>query len=254
MTKLTVGTPYFSGGRGMPEGVHVLGLSDRRMEVIVALGRLKASEVEDWKRRPIKLGVTTHEELLVLLMHCAGIVGWADAPFDIRVCPPGEQGLPPAQTTLMTCLLVAAETSVVRAIRVVSVSAAFMAEVRAVLARQLQLPFAVERYHYLAYDYQARYPTDRLVKRAARVETLGAAVQPPATPPQMPNTASWLSLIDDASVREVVIESVESGEAVVVDRHGEWWYIDTQDGDEMRLTDLRYDKTIGMYDMTAFTP
>lgn len=173
MATYTVGGLYSPQMSTFPEGIHVINLSGKSAQVVIALNNPTAEQVTLFSagRSTIEVGLATHQELLILLFRQRGVVnGWSDAPFDIRLLPPEQQIPPQAAPTLIQWVLVDAATGIIKGLRGATVSAAFMTQVRKGVLQQLGQPFDRARYDALVNEYQARFSPRELMKRAWRAE------------------------------------------------------------------------------------
>lgn len=156
----SVGQRYHPSLTSVPEGMHITHLSSKGMQILVAFARLTDAEVEGFKKDPITVAIAAQEELLIVMAKCSGSNGWMDAPYDIRLLPE-KNLLPPFPSAQMAhWLLVEAETGIIRAIRVASMSKEIMRGAHDVISKQLQSEFDRLRYDRLVDRYLAYSRTD----------------------------------------------------------------------------------------------
>lgn len=177
MPFLQVGQRYAPQVTTWPEGVHVGGLSAQRMEILVTFARPTDAEVQAFRdtRRAVEVGLASHGSLILFLAKLPGVFDWTDCPYDARLLPPAEQGLPAPGFTLLQWIFVDAETGVIRALRATTVTPHFTEQLRALLVRQAATPFRRSQYDADINGYQQRFTTEALVRRAQVTEQAGAA-------------------------------------------------------------------------------
>lgn len=251
----TVGARYSERIPSFPEGMHVMGLSAERLEVICAFRNLAPEEVEGFLRGPFEVGIWSAGELAVLLARCAPSRGWMDAPYDARMQVLAERKrlAPPApRASIVPWILVEADTGVILGQRVATLSARFMAEVARVVALQLANLSGVGGYNRAVDAYQARYQPEDLARLATVTEVLGVDV-PPAGPdaPDVEELSRRYPALDPR-VWEVMAEALGMGAARIAARGDEDWWVDPEFGPDVPVLQLGYDDTLGMVDRRRF--
>lgn len=258
MPFLQVGERYHPNVAAWPEGLHVRSLSAQLMEVMISLGGLRDEEVAAFRdtTRPLEVGLASHGSLVILLAKIPGVMDWSDAPYDARLLPSGQQGLPVVGHTLVQWVLVDAATGILRGMRAATVTPQFTAQLRELLERQAAKPFNRATYEADATAYQSRFTAQTLVRRAWIVEQAGvtAPVSEPMREAQadIVDTLDLNTLISDERIREVVAESIARGEAHLDERDGETWYVDPGFGPDVPARLLGYDEDLGMVDRRQF--
>ncbi|OWL98961.1 hypothetical protein CBQ26_00445 [Deinococcus indicus] len=258
MPLLEVGQRYHPNVSVWPEGLHVFGLSAQRMEVMVALGGVTDAEAAAFRdtTRPFEVGLASHGSVVILLARMPGVMDWSDAPYDARLMPADERGLPVIGHTLIQWLLVDAKTGILRGIRSATVTPQFTAQLHELLEGQAARPFRRATYDADVAAYQQRFTAQALVRRAWITEQAGITV--PVTESMreaqadIADTLGLHDLIADERIREVVAEAIGRGEAHLEERDGEAWYVDPGFGPDVPVRLLGYDEDLGMVDRRQF--
>lgn len=253
-----VGQPYNPSVKAWPEGVHVGGLSEQRMEILVAFARPTSAEVQAFRdtSNVVEVGLASHGSLVLFLAKIPGVFDWADCPYDARLMPPSQQGLPTIGHTLIQWIFVDAATGIILGLRASTVTPQFTMRLRELLERQAATPFNRTRYDADIDGYQQRFSTEALVRRAWIVEQTGvtAPVSGPMREAQadIVDTLDLNTLISDDRIREVVTEAIGRGEAHLDERGDETWYVDPGFGPDVPLRLLGYDEDLGLVDRRRF--
>lgn len=138
----SVGTLYIPGRTQWPEATDV---DVRGGELTLRLywKDLCAQVVQMVERNPVELGLTVQDGLVFLLYRIEGATEWSDQPVSYRNIAPSDRQLPPklqsGQFLPVQIHLVDADTGLLRAIRVFSVSSRFATAWRAAMAGDLAL-------------------------------------------------------------------------------------------------------------------
>lgn len=171
---LKVGDRYNAKVSQWTEGMHILGLSAERPQVMIAMPRPSASEIEAFRSGPMNVGLASHGSVVVILVRIDGSIDWSDAPFDIRLAPVTER-TPPGERLAVSWVLVDSRNGIVEAMRMTSLTRTFTDLLRARLEGQLAAPFNRARYDREVSEYQRRFEIEAMVRRAWIVETPGLA-------------------------------------------------------------------------------
>lgn len=156
-----VGQPYLPGRTRWPAGADYNWRAGQH-ELRLFFSRLGDREVRDVRTREAEFGLYVEQPLIVLLYRFGASIPWSDAPYSIWLVPADQRALPDpvgegAETRdLLTTFLVDADSGILRAIRVVSLSPAFTFALR------------------LAALYR-RYPSSQALLKAATSRTKGGA-------------------------------------------------------------------------------
>jgi hypothetical protein len=251
--ELRVGQRYHPAVGRWPAGLHVLGLSAERLEIMLALDAPSPDEIEAFRRSPLEVGLCRPEGLLVLLLRIRGILDWTDAPFDIRLCPPQERSPLPVGQLAPIWLLVDAQTGVLQALRLTSLSSRLCDELRAVIDEQRARPLDRQAEARAVARYQAGPDSAALAAGAPLLEVAG--VNDPPDTPQAQVAAEFAAelgelsgQVPDARLREVMAGAMARGEASLQRVDGELVYVDTEYDAPIPLRHLRYDEALGLVD------
>ncbi|MDK2013601.1 MULTISPECIES: hypothetical protein [unclassified Deinococcus] len=87
-----VGQPYNPNVRTWPEGVHIGGLSEQRMEILVSFTRPTDVEMQAFRDTSdvVEVGLASHGSLVLFLAKIPGVFDWTDCPYDARLMPPSQ--------------------------------------------------------------------------------------------------------------------------------------------------------------------
>lgn len=128
----------------MPEynyrgGAHVL---------IIPMNRPTPEEIEAVRSAALKLAFTVIDDILIFQFRCGSTIPWSDAVYTWYRVPPAEQARPPRltgeQRALLTVILVDAETGIIEALRVVSMSPTFARRLHQAIERQIDGTFPTD--------------------------------------------------------------------------------------------------------------
>lgn len=179
LTTLEVGKPLGGQRREYPEGMQYS--YDRGGHQLLGfMRRPREPEVRDWKsgRAEFAVAVEAEGDVIVFLSRF-GNQPWCDAVFNInqvaadrRVAPAAD--LEAERREIVQAILVDAADGTVRALRVVTVPAAFLFELNRALDVQRERPFTPEAYAAAVDRVFESYTTDSLVARA-RTRARGGA-------------------------------------------------------------------------------
>lgn len=116
--------------------------------LIIPMSRPTPEEIEAVRSATVKLAFTVINTILVFQYRFGSVLPWSDAVYTWYKVPPGEQVRPPRltgeQRALLTIILVAAETGVVHALRVVSMSPTFTQRLHRAIERQIDGTFPMD--------------------------------------------------------------------------------------------------------------
>lgn len=247
MTEYRVGERISPNMTQFSEGLHILGLSAERQDVVVAFNDLSEDEIQGFRTGPFDVAIATAQELGILLVRCAGSNGWMDVEWDIRRYPEAERTPLSASYTLVVWFLVDANTGIIRAMRQATLSPAFSERLGKTATRQLTLPFSERRHAQLIGEYQQQ-SSEQLARKAWVSESLGLSEPPAPQPVKIIEmlAAAYPSL--DSRVREVMAEALVRREARIEQRGTEDWWIDPSFGEDTPILKLGYDETFGLVD------
>lgn len=120
-------------------------------ELILLLSKPSEREVKSLRRGPAEFALHIEPPVLLLLYRFEPGLPWSDAPFSIHLVPESERDLPssletPESRALLHVLMVDVATGILRAIRAVSLSAAFTVELHRAIREQAILPWDPDAY------------------------------------------------------------------------------------------------------------
>lgn len=184
MHEYAVGKLYIPGRTSWPEGGEY-NYRGSQHELRLFFRRPSAAEVDAVRQGPAEFGLVAEPwvpgcEVLVLLYRFGGDAGWSDAPYSWHLVPPDQRTRPEPEATaetraLLHVLLVDADTGLVQALRVLTLSPDFTRLLHAAIRAQALRPWRVTRYDArLAALYQ-RYPTSEALLERADARCVGGA-------------------------------------------------------------------------------
>ncbi len=185
-----VGQPYNQLRRRWPEGARYTYRGSQH-ELILFFRQPSAREVRAVGQGRAEFALVAEGPLLVLLYqfrpppeHLGAppsvVIPWSEAPYTWHRVPLDERTLPepatdPEQRALLTLLLVDADTGIIRALRALTFSPAFSAELEEAIREQAQLPYDAATYERLQAGLEARYPSTEALLAVARARCVGGA-------------------------------------------------------------------------------
>ena len=133
--------------------------------------------IQAFNNAAIRFAAWPDPPVLWLLYHIAGY-SWADAPFTIHNVDPEERindPLPTPETRYtITLLLVDADTSLIRAIRMATIPPTTSRIIHDEIERQLQTPFDDQTFqHHVTRTYREHPYPESMTEHASLTETLG---------------------------------------------------------------------------------
>lgn len=168
-----VGELYHPTRRSWPE-VALYQYRGGSHELVLFLPRPTSREVRAVRQGLASFAFYADQNLLVLLYAFGDGLPWSDAPFSWHLLPEAERVLPPEtrgeERALLSVVLVDAETGIIRALRVVTLSPTFTRLLHDAIREQAARPWPGDALYdaQLAALYQ-RYPsTTALLKVSAR--------------------------------------------------------------------------------------
>jgi len=143
---LKVGALYRPGRRSFPERGQYM-LRDDGHELALFFASPSGREVDIVSRGEAELGVLVRGSVIFFLYRfgSAGEIDWSDAPFSIHRVPKEERVDAPAVVSgergRLAVVLIDASSGLVRALRRISLSAVFTAELHAAIRAQAAAPY-----------------------------------------------------------------------------------------------------------------
>lgn len=180
MNTYQVGQPYIVGRTRWPEAVEY-NYRQGAHELRMFMRHITAKERSDIRRGPAEFAVVVHEPIIFMLYRFgAGAhpsIPWSDAPYSIHMVPADQRTTPPdlaaSAGVLLQIVLVNAETGLIEALRVVSLSPHLSRHLHAAIQTQAARPFDPDTYDAaLAAAYQ-RYPTSDALLTTALARSHG---------------------------------------------------------------------------------
>jgi len=173
-----VGKPYIPGRTRWQEageynyrgGAH---------ELRLFFGRLGDREIRDVRQREAEFALFVEQPVILFLYRFGASIPWSDAPYSWWLVSPEQRTLPEpvgqAEETrdLLTTILIDADSGIIRAIRVVSLSPAFTTALHLAIREQASRPWDPTEYDARLAALYRRYPTSRALLKAATSRTLG---------------------------------------------------------------------------------
>jgi hypothetical protein len=184
-----VGQFYDPLRRQWPEGAQY-GYRSGGHELLLFFRTPSSREVRAVEFGPAEFALVAEGPLLVLLYQfrvvpypgarLAMAIPWSAAPFTIHRVPTDERVLPelpddPEQRAVLGIILIDADTGIIRAMRAVTFSPAFTAELEEAIRQQAALPYDSDSYGRLQAALERRYPTTEVLLSIARVRCAGGA-------------------------------------------------------------------------------
>jgi hypothetical protein len=185
--RYAVGDPYNPLRQRWPEGAqyHYRGGSH---ELLLFFRSPTPRAVRAVESGPCEFGLVAEGPLIAVLYQfrvavspgAAPAIPWSEAPFTIHRVPVDERMLPalpddPEQRAVLTAILIDADTGIIRAIRAVTFSPAFTAELEEAIREQARLPYDSATYEQLQAGLERRFPTTEALLALARVRCAGSA-------------------------------------------------------------------------------
>lgn len=179
MHTYSVGKLYAPGRTQWPEATDV-DVRGGQLTLRLFWKDLRAPVVQHVKRSPIEVGLAVQNGLVFLLYRIEGASEWSDQPVSYVNIAPSDRQLPPElqdrQLLLVQIHLVDADTGLLRALRVFSVSSRFATAWRTAMAGDLTLaPW--EDYHQRIDVVYAQFPTPGDLLRTSLVTETGGATR-----------------------------------------------------------------------------
>lgn len=179
---LQVGQPYHPQRTRWPEGAHYAYRAGHH-ELLLFLDSPTAREIAAVRTGAPQCALYTDDAagLLVLLYQFGASVPWSDAPFSWHLLPAAERVVPPLSgageesRALLQAVLVDAATGTVQAIRAVTLTPAFTAQLHAAIRRQAARPWDRAAYDRALDALYQRYPTTRALLAATTARSRGGA-------------------------------------------------------------------------------
>ncbi len=150
MHRLEVGKPYLAGRTSLPEGVQYNFRSGQH-ELLMWLRNPSKREVESIRSGEAEFALAVHRSVIFFLYRFGESLPWSDAPYSFHLVPAGQRELPqrlatPETRVLLQVVLVDARSTIVRALRVVSLSPEFSRALHREIAGQVAAPWNPKSY------------------------------------------------------------------------------------------------------------
>lgn len=149
MHRLSVGELYHPGKTKWPETAQY-NYRGGAHELLILMASPKPEEVESVRSGRADFGLLLKPPVMLLLYKFAPRVPWSDAPFSVHLVPEVERQLPPdpvgeERATVQT-ILVDANTGIVQALRLLSLTPAFTAGLHRAIRAQAQIPWVARSF------------------------------------------------------------------------------------------------------------
>ncbi|MCL4722643.1 MAG: hypothetical protein KJZ90_00010 [Rhodocyclaceae bacterium] len=144
----------------------------------VCLSSPKQSEIDAFRSGKMNIGLYVERNVIFFLFRIEGCMDWSDQALSIQLVPSTDRELPPLKPgmrTLLSMVLVDADTGLVAALRAVTFSPQFTRLMNQAQSRQLDLPFDADEHQAVIADVYRRFPNSKeLAKAAMVIEKAGA--------------------------------------------------------------------------------
>lgn len=171
MHRYKVGEPYSATRSSWPEAQQ-FNVRGGEFELTLFFRAPKPKEVRSVKRGKSHFAALSWGPVLNFLYAFEPAIKWSDAPFTIHALPPKEQVLPEIpdgqDRALLNVVLVDADTGLIRALRVVSLSADVTAVIGRVVTDQLASKWDPDEYHRALKQMQVHSVRDLLDRADVR--------------------------------------------------------------------------------------
>lgn len=130
-------------------------------ELIMFFNRPSFAEILAVKKAECEFGILMIEDVIFLLYRFGTDIPWSDQPFSIHLLPEAERAVPvqesDEQRLVMQITLVEANTGKIKALRAVSLSPEFSAELINLIDKQSRMPF--DKYDRNLAEIYQKFPT-----------------------------------------------------------------------------------------------
>jgi len=178
MHLLKVGEPYNPRVRRWPEGANY-NFRAGAHELLMFFPAPTAQETKDVAHGAAQFALHYEDDILFFLYRFGTSIEWSDAPYSYHLVTADERRLPEplesAETrALLSIILIDARTGINRAMRALTLSAAFTRELHARITEQAASTWMGPQAHEAALNrLYSRYPTTRHLLDVASVRTEG---------------------------------------------------------------------------------
>jgi hypothetical protein len=172
-----VGTPYSPTRTRWPEAIEYNYRSGAH-ELRMFLTGLTEADIAAVARGPMRVAVFVDQPVIMLITRFEGVTDYSDSPYTIHMVPEDER-TPPSdvevdQRQLLQIILVAAETGIIRALRVVALNETLSRRLHEAIRTQLATPFDQEAYDRKLAAISRRGSSKQLYSQAtARMQLTG---------------------------------------------------------------------------------
>lgn len=170
-----VGAPYNPKVRRWPE-ILEYNYRGETHEMIAFLGSPTASEISDFQRAQVRLGLFVEPPILALAVQIGNFDG--DAAYTWHKVPAAQRTVPPElvgeERATLQLLLVDANTGILKVFRLLTFSRDASNILHAAIRAQMDAPWDAAAYQAALDDYQRRYPTTKdILKRSQSLMVMG---------------------------------------------------------------------------------
>lgn len=172
-----VGQPYCPGRINWQETCE-FSWRGGQLELLLVWEQPTPAEIEGVARAPMWVGFKIEGPLIFFLVRFEGVSSWADAPYSFHLVPIEERSSPPERLSpetraVVTVLLIEAQSGIVQAIRVVTLSPAFTRRLFDAIRQQAQQPFDVGFYDAALAAIYEHSSSEELARQAELIEIVG---------------------------------------------------------------------------------
>lgn len=170
---LVVGQP-FSDRKTWPNNFVGLYYSVGVSTLVVGLRQPTQKEVDGMATGKIRFAIHAEENVIYFCFAIEDCMDWSDMAFTIRLLPEEEQIVSDAENVYvpLSMVLIDADTGIIKALRVVTMSATFANFFKKKLREQITAPFSREQHFATVERLNKKYPTSKHIVRAAVIREL----------------------------------------------------------------------------------
>ena len=141
-------------------------------ELLLFMNDLTSNEINAVRHKPVEFALFVNEPVIFMCYNFIPFIPWGDAPFSINMVPEDERTIPEIpqpflERHIIQITLIESTTGIIKALRAVSLSPEFTAELHMAIRRQAESNYTQEEFdETLARTYATYLDTAQMIPQA----------------------------------------------------------------------------------------